>query len=166
MTVTNPVTANEVVVRLRAPERDAAKKRKDKRGLTYTQFCFDVLEGKEKAVSVPVADQKAKHISWCVVKLYVTDSQLAFLEADAEKRGISVSKAIRADIFKPQKHAPMTPVKAKNLQLRNSVPEETRDYLEAVSDLPDFEYTKLMSEPQRFVAIAGILLKREAMSKP
>ena len=163
MSVTDPVTSNEVVIRMRATEREAFRKAKDKAGLTYAEYALEVKDGKRKRLRVPAAAQKSKHVSWCVAKFYVTAEQKAFLEADAERRGTTVSKAVRADIFEPPK-TQTPPAKAKSLHISKVISGEVRDYLAAVRSLPEYEYTKLMSEQEAFVVIAGVLFKREALS--
>lgn len=164
MTTASPVTNNEFPIRMRASQREAMKKRKEKDGLTYTEFCFEVKEGKQKRVRVLASARKAKRDPWVALKFYTTDEQADFLIADAEKRGITVSRAVVADIFLAPKN-PVPPVKAKELRLKNTVSDETQDYLAALRECPEYDYTKLMSEPHAFVEIASVLLKREALSK-
>lgn len=159
MTAASPVTNNEIPVRVRVEERAAVKALKG--NLTYTQYCLGVREGILPLVKLPASAYQTKFKNWGVMKLYVTDAVFAVLSADAEKRGTTISRALRADIFQPPK-TPVPVVKAKSLRLKNVVPDPTREALAVVRDQPEFGYTALMSEGAALVEIAGVLLEREA----
>lgn len=159
MTAASPVTDNEMPLRMRVEERAAAKAMKG--DLTYTQFFLAVKEGILPPVKLPASVYKAKYKRWCAPKIYPTAEQAAVLIADAERRGITVSKAIRADVFQPPKNlAPA--VKAESLRLNHPVADPVRDDLDVVRKRPEFGYTALMTEGAALIEIAGVLLAREA----
>ena len=158
MTVTSPVTDNEITLRIPAEDRAAMKETATKHGLTYTQVYLAIEAGTIKPLKVTPAKRRV----WVGVKFYLTTEQADLLFAEAERLNTTPSKIVRAKMFLLPKTPTQRPVKAKSLYLKNAVAEPVRAALAELRDLPKYSHTKLMPEGAALVEVAGILILREA----
>lgn len=159
------VTSNEMTLRVPAGYREALSAFKTKRGLTYTQACFVIMEGKYKPLKPFASGRKGMPAVWCGMKIYPTDEQADFLIAESQHRKTTIAKVILTEVFQPPKN-PVAPVKVKSLRVKRAIPEEAREHLAIIRMRPEFAHTSLMPEGVAYVEVTSILLEREAKVLP
>ncbi len=159
------VTSNEMPLRMTAGERQALEVFKTKRGLTYTQACFAIMEGKYKPLKPLASGRKGAPQAWPIVKIYPNDEQADFVVAEAEHHKTTIAKIVRAAIFQPPKN-PAPVVKVTSLRVKRAIPEEAREHLAIIRKRPEFAHTSSMPEGVAYVEVTSILLEREVKVLP
>jgi hypothetical protein len=152
MPKTEFVTDHEVIIRMPSVECQALRKKK-KPGQTYTRLMMDIKNGKRQKISVPKVNGP---IPWGVKKIYLTADEFQHLVEDAQRRGISVSKAMRADIFKQPEVPPVVPSKESEYTLRAD--KELRALIASMLEQERFGHLRERRESMAFAEIARILM--------